>query len=131
MLVVLVGVGGVAVAETLNGMGGNDRFVGGYDRIWVFNRPAAKDLVNCDRGFDRVEADSQDVLEDCNGSGVRRINRIEWQSPNNSGLRRSLFSWLRGVGSAGRRIPSDYSLSCEVLASPSSYLADCMTRQVN
>jgi len=39
---------------------------GGDDFVRVFNRPAARDLVDCGNGFDRVVADSRDVLAGCN-----------------------------------------------------------------
>jgi Ca2+-binding RTX toxin-like protein len=38
---------------------------GGDDFIKVFNRPAAKDVVNCGEDRDRVIADSRDVLSGC------------------------------------------------------------------
>ena len=38
----------------------------GDDVIRVFNRPTAKDVVNCGGGFDRVIADRRDVLAGCN-----------------------------------------------------------------
>jgi Ca2+-binding RTX toxin-like protein len=38
---------------------------GGDDFIRVFNRPAAKDVVNCGEDRDRVIADSRDVLSGC------------------------------------------------------------------
>jgi len=38
---------------------------GGNDFVNVFNRPAAKDVVNCGHGRDRVVADSKDVLTGC------------------------------------------------------------------
>ena len=37
----------------------------GDDFVRVFNRPAARDLVDCDDGLDRV-ADRRDVLAGCN-----------------------------------------------------------------
>jgi Ca2+-binding RTX toxin-like protein len=39
---------------------------GGNDFVNVFNRPAAKDVVNCGEGFDRAVADSKDILTGCN-----------------------------------------------------------------
>jgi hypothetical protein len=44
-----------------------DTVVGGRgkDFVQVFNRPAAKDVVNCGQDRDRVIADSRDVLSDC------------------------------------------------------------------
>ncbi len=59
MLVALVALGGVALAKTLDGGRGNDR-------SRVFNRPAAKDVVDCGSGFDHVRADRKDVLTGCN-----------------------------------------------------------------
>jgi Ca2+-binding RTX toxin-like protein len=66
--------------DSLNGGAGNDDIyagprderardtvVGGRgkDFVQVFNRPAAKDVVNCGKDRDRVVADSEDVLSDC------------------------------------------------------------------
>ena len=42
----------------------------GDDFVWVFNRSAARDVVNCDGGFDRVVADYRDLL-----SGCHRVSR--------------------------------------------------------
>jgi len=39
---------------------------GGDDFVRVFNRPAARDVVDCGDGFDRVVADSRDILAGCN-----------------------------------------------------------------
>ncbi|HSL01336.1 MAG TPA: hypothetical protein VK869_13460 [Rubrobacteraceae bacterium] len=117
VLVALLAVGGIALAETLNGGPGDNRLIGsngrdqisggggddfikglrsrdvlnggagndtiiagprhesaldtvtggkGNDRIRVRNRPAAKDVVDCGSGFDRVRADRKDVLSGCN-----------------------------------------------------------------
>ena len=68
-------------SDNLVGGDGNDFMVGGDDQhpgkdtlsggagsdvIWVINRPAAKDLVSCGGGFDRVLADRADVVAlDC------------------------------------------------------------------
>lgn len=38
----------------------------GDDFVRVFNRPAARDLVDCGDGLDRVVADRRDVLAGCN-----------------------------------------------------------------
>jgi hypothetical protein len=48
-----------AVKDTLSGGAGNDV-------IDVFNKPAGKGVVTCGGGFDRVHADSKDlVAPDC------------------------------------------------------------------
>ena len=39
---------------------------GGDDFVRVFNRPAARDVVDCGDGFDRAVADSRDILAGCN-----------------------------------------------------------------
>ena len=55
-------------ADTLTGTNHADNLVGrgGNDVIDVINRPAAKDVVVCGDGFDRVLADSKDVVApDC------------------------------------------------------------------
>jgi Ca2+-binding RTX toxin-like protein len=72
---------GRRAADSLNGgPGGDDIYAGpkgesardtvhaggGGDFVKVFNRPAAEDVVDCGRGFDRVVADSRDVLTGCN-----------------------------------------------------------------
>jgi Ca2+-binding RTX toxin-like protein len=71
---------GLRSIDSLNGGAGNDDIyagprderardtvVGGRgkDFVQVFNRPAAKDVVNCGKDRDRVVADSEDVLSDC------------------------------------------------------------------
>jgi len=71
---------GLRSIDSLNGGRGNDDiFAGprderardtlvgdrGNDFIYVFNRPAAKDVVTCGAGRDRVIADSDDVLGGC------------------------------------------------------------------
>ena len=71
---------GLRSIDSLNGGEGNDDiFAGprdesardtvvggrGNDFVQVFNRPAAKDVVNCGAGRDRVVADSRDVLSGC------------------------------------------------------------------
>jgi Ca2+-binding RTX toxin-like protein len=71
---------GLRSIDSLNGGRGNDDiFAGprnerardtvvaadGNDFIYVRNRPAAKDVVNCGSGRDRVIADSEDVLSGC------------------------------------------------------------------
>jgi hypothetical protein len=38
----------------------------GDDWIRVLNRPAAKDVVDCGSGFDRVVVDSKDIVSGCN-----------------------------------------------------------------
>jgi hypothetical protein len=116
MLVAVVAVGGIALAETLDGGPGDNRLIGsngrdqidgnggedfikglrsrdtlnggsgkdtiiagprhesavdtvfggdGDDVIRVRNRPAAKDVVDCGAGNDRVRSDSKDVLSRC------------------------------------------------------------------
>jgi Ca2+-binding RTX toxin-like protein len=116
MLVALVAVGGVALAQTLDGGPGGNRLIGsdnrdqidgnggedvikglrsrdalnggagddtiyagprdesaldtvngggGDDVIRVFNRPAAKDVVDCGPGRDRIVADHKDVFSSC------------------------------------------------------------------
>ena len=76
---------GLRSIDSLNGgAGGDDIYAGprnekardtvvaagGNDFIKVFNRPAAKDVVNCGKDRDRVIADSRDVL-----SGCERVRR--------------------------------------------------------
>lgn len=71
---------GLRSIDSLNGgAGGDDIYAGprdeqardtvvaagGNDFIKVFNRPAAKDVVHCGDGRDRVIADSKDVLSGC------------------------------------------------------------------
>lgn len=71
---------GLRSIDSLNGGRGNDDIyagprderardtvvaAAGKDFVKVFNRPAAKDVVNCGAGRDRVIADSRDVLSDC------------------------------------------------------------------
>ena len=71
---------GLRAVDSLNGgAGGDDIYAGprdeqardtvvaagGNDFIKVFNRPAAKDVVHCGDGRDRVIADSKDVLSGC------------------------------------------------------------------
>jgi hypothetical protein len=71
---------GLRAIDSLNGgAGGDDIYAGprdeqardtvvaagGNDFINVFNRPAAKDVVHCGDGRDRVIADSKDVLSGC------------------------------------------------------------------
>ena len=52
--------------DVLEGGAGNDRF-------FVQNRPAARDIVGCGGGFDRVIADRKDIVgDDC--ERVRRIS---------------------------------------------------------
>jgi Ca2+-binding RTX toxin-like protein len=67
--------------DTVVGSGGNDYLIDGYevnpnkdavssgdgnDALWVWNRPAGKDIVTCGSGFDRVFADRDDLLAaDC------------------------------------------------------------------
>jgi len=38
----------------------------GDDFVRVFNRPAARDVVDCGGGLDRVVADRRDLLAGCN-----------------------------------------------------------------
>lgn len=38
----------------------------GNDRIHAYNRPAARDVIDCGRGFDRVTVDAKDVFDGCN-----------------------------------------------------------------
>ena len=38
----------------------------GYDFVRVFNRPAARDVVDCGDGLDRVIADRRELLSGCN-----------------------------------------------------------------
>ena len=68
-------------SDNLVGGGGNDYLIDGYevnpkkdvvsagdgnDGLWVWNRPAGKDVVTCGGGFDRVFADRDDMLApDC------------------------------------------------------------------
>ena len=68
-------------SDNLTGGEGNDYVIDGYevdpnkdaisagdgnDALWVWNRPAGKDVVACGRGFDRVFADRDDLLApDC------------------------------------------------------------------
>ena len=68
-------------SDNLVGGGGNDYVIDGYelnpnkdavssgdgnDALWVWNRPAGKDIVTCGSGFDRVFADRDDLLAaDC------------------------------------------------------------------
>jgi Ca2+-binding RTX toxin-like protein len=90
----LVALGGVALAETLTGNdrdnrligsngrdsisggGGDDFIIGlrsreslnggaGNDFVYAYNRPAAKDVVNCGRGRDRGVFDRLDVVTSC------------------------------------------------------------------
>jgi Ca2+-binding RTX toxin-like protein len=76
---------GLRSIDSLNGgAGGDDIYAGprdeqardtvtaaaGNDFIKVFNRPAAKDVVNCGEDRDRGIADSRDVL-----SGCERVRR--------------------------------------------------------
>jgi Ca2+-binding RTX toxin-like protein len=71
---------GLRSIDSLNGGAGNDdTYAGprderardtvvcgrGKDFVQVFNRPAAKDVVNCGKDRDRVVADSEDVLSGC------------------------------------------------------------------
>ena len=71
---------GLRSIDSLNGgAGGDDIYAGprdeqardtvvaagGNDFVMVFNRPAAKDVVQCGDGRDRVIADSKDVLSGC------------------------------------------------------------------
>jgi hypothetical protein len=71
---------GLRSRNSLNGgAGGDDIYAGptdeqardtvvasrGNDFIDVFNRPAAKDVVNCGKDRDSVVADSRDVLTGC------------------------------------------------------------------
>ena len=71
---------GLRSIDSLNGGAGNDDIyagprderardtvVGGpgKDFVQVFNRPAAKDVVNCGKDRDRVVADSEGVLSGC------------------------------------------------------------------
>jgi Ca2+-binding RTX toxin-like protein len=76
---------GLRSRDSLNGgAGGDDIYAGprnerardtvvaarGNDFVKVFNRPSAKDVVQCGEGRDRVIADSKDVL-----SGCERVRR--------------------------------------------------------
>ena len=68
-------------SDNLVGERGNDLLIDGYelnpkkdtlssgdgnDALWVWNRPAGRDVVSCGRGFDLVLADRDDLLSpDC------------------------------------------------------------------
>jgi Ca2+-binding RTX toxin-like protein len=71
---------GLRSIDSLNGGAGNDDIYAGprdekardtvagargNDFVYVRNRPAAEDVVNCGAGRDRVVADSKDVLSGC------------------------------------------------------------------
>ena len=72
---------GLRSADNLDGDGGRDTIYtgpkgesakdvvdagAGNDRVYAFNPPASRDVVNCGPDFDRVTADSRDVLDGCN-----------------------------------------------------------------
>lgn len=42
----------------------------GRDRLDVDNRPAAKDMVDCGAGVDKVDADRKDVIVNCEKRGT-------------------------------------------------------------
>lgn len=49
-------------------LGGGD----GNDFLFTFNRPAARDIVGCGDGFDRVIADHKDLV----GGDCERVRRF-------------------------------------------------------
>jgi hypothetical protein len=56
----------LAGSDDLLGGEGKDWVLGGNDVLAVDNKPAARDVLTCGGGFDRVAADTKDVVAaDC------------------------------------------------------------------
>jgi hypothetical protein len=103
MAATLVVASGVALAvnkigtngpDTLKGTNGADKLLGkgGNDVLGLFNKPAKRDFVTCGRGFDRVLADTEDlVAPDCEkvAVGLAVERRLLWWR-----LQRPNISWV-------------------------------------